>query len=53
MKLIMNLSDWYFSNKTLPHWIVLILDTGIVTFSYLLSEIFELRGMIATNSISS
>lgn len=45
MKFITGVGDWYFSNKTLPHWGVLILDCFIVLFACFIGKSFELDGI--------
>ena len=53
MKLISGVSDWYFSQKALPHWGVLILDCFIVLFSCLIGKYFELDGVGFVESFRS
>lgn len=53
MKLISGVSDWYFSQKALPHWGVLILDCFIVLFSCLIGKYFELDGVGFVESFHS
>ena len=53
MKLISGVSDWYFSQKALPHWGVLSLDCFIVLFACLIGKYFELDGIGFVNSVYS
>ena len=53
MKLISGVSDWYFSQKALPHWGVLMLDSFIVLFSCLIGKYFELDGVGFVESFHS
>ena len=53
MKLISGVSDWYFSQKALPHWGVLSLDCFIVLFACLVGKYFELDGIGFVNSVYS
>lgn len=45
MKLISGVGDWYFTNKTLPHWGILVLDCFIVLFACFIGKSFELDGI--------
>ena len=53
MKLISGVSDWYFSQKGLPHWGVLSLDCFIVLFACLIGKYFELDGVGFVDSFYS
>ena len=46
-------SDWYFSQKALPHWGVLSLDCFIVLFACLIGKYFELDGVGFVDSFYS
>ena len=47
------ISDWYFSQKTLPHWGVLVLDCFIVFFACIVGRYFELEGDVLVDSFAS
>ena len=53
MNLFTEVSDWYFSRKSLPHWGVLTLDCIIVFFACIVGRYFELDGDIAVDSFAS
>ena len=53
MNLFSEVSDWYFSRKSLPHWGVLTLDCIIVFFACIVGRYFELDGDIAVDSFAS
>ncbi|MBQ2362943.1 MAG: polysaccharide biosynthesis protein [Bacteroidaceae bacterium] len=43
MKSITYISDWYFNQKTLPYWGVLVLDSLIVFFASIVAKYFEIN----------
>ena len=53
MNLFTEVSDWYFSRKSLPHWGILTLDCIIVFFACIVGRYFELDGDIAVDSFAS
>ena len=53
MNFFTGIGDWYFSQKTLPHWGVLILDCFIVFFSCIVGKYFEYDGDIVVDSFAS
>lgn len=46
MNLFRKVVDWYFSNKALPYWCILLLDCVIVAFSTYVGHYIELGGDI-------
>ena len=46
MSLFRKVVDWYFSNKALPYWCILLLDCVIVAFSTYVGHYIELGGDI-------
>ena len=46
MNLFRKVDDWYFSNKALPYWCILLLDCVIVAFSTYVGHYIELGGDI-------
>ena len=46
MNLFRKVVDWYFSNKALPYWCILLLDSVIVAFSTYVGHYIELGGDI-------
>lgn len=46
MNLFRKVVDWYFSNKALPYWCILLLDCVIVAFSSYVGHYIELGGDI-------
>lgn len=53
MNFFTGIGDWYFSQKTLPHWGVLVLDCFIVFFSCIVGKYFEYDGDIVVDSFAS
>ena len=53
MNFFTGIGDWYFSQKTLPHWGVLILDCFIVFFACVVGRYFEFDGEIVVDSFAS
>ena len=53
MNFFTGIGDWYFSQKTLPHWGVLVLDCFIVFFSCIVGKYFEYDGEIVVDSFAS
>ena len=53
MNFFTGISDWYFSQKTLPHWGVLVLDCFIVFFACIVGRYFELEGDVLVDSFAS
>ena len=53
MNFFTGISDWYFSQKTLPHWGVLVLDSFIVFFACIVGKYFELEGDVLVDSFAS
>lgn len=53
MNFFTGISDWYFSQKTLPHWGVLVLDCFIVFFACILGRYLELEGDVLVDSFAS
>ena len=53
MNFFTGISDWYFSQKTLPHWGVLVLDCFIVFFACIVGSYFELEGDVLVDSFAS
>ena len=45
MNFIRKISDWYFTNKSLPYWCILVIDCVIVAFSGYLGNYFTLGGI--------
>ena len=53
MNFFTGISDWYFSQKTLPHWGVLVLDCFIVFFACIVGRYLELEGDVLVDSFAS
>lgn len=45
MNIIRKISDWYFTQKSLPYWCILVIDCVIVVFSGYLGQYFTLGGI--------
>ena len=45
MTIIQKISNWYFTQKALPYWCILVIDCAIVAFSIYLGQFFTLGGI--------
>ena len=45
MTIIQKISNWYFTQKALPYWCILVIDCVIVAFSIYLGQFFTLGGI--------
>lgn len=45
MTIIQKISNWYFTQKALPYWCILVIDCVIVSFSVYLGQFFTLGGI--------